>query len=400
MSFISVPEALEEILAGRQMVIVDDEDRENEGDLMIAAEKVTHEAINFMATHGRGLICLALTEERLDHLRIPLMTERNTSRLGTAFCESIDAAQGVTTGISAADRAHTILTAIDPGTTPADLARPGHIPPLRARRGGVLVRAGQTEASVDLARLAGLIPAGVICEIMNEDGTMARVPQLKKFCERHDLRMLSVAEVIRYRLEHERYVERFAEGVLQTRFGEFRTIAYRSEIDDETHLALTYGDVEGAQSTLVRMHSRDLMGDVFHSTEYPSHRVIERSMERIAEEGRGVLVYLHQTGLGYGLESLPDGSRRIVPHAKDSLREDGTDGERRRQYQVGIGAQILRDLGLGKIRLLTNHPRKVVALEGFGVTIVEQIPVLAVRGETPRSTESVPCSTKNIAASG
>ena len=400
MSFISVPEALEEILAGRQMVIVDDEDRENEGDLMIAAEKVTHEAINFMATHGRGLICLALTEERLDHLRIPLMTERNTSRLGTAFCESIDAAHGVTTGISAADRAHTILTAIDPATAPADLARPGHIPPLRARKGGVLVRAGQTEASVDLARLAGLIPAGVICEIMNEDGTMARVPQLKKFCERHDLRMLSVAEVIRYRLEHERYVERFAEGVLQTRFGEFRTIAYRSEIDDETHLALTYGDVEGAQSTLVRMHSRDLMGDVFHSSEYPSHRVIEHSMERIAEEGRGVLVYLHQTGLGYGLENLPDGSRRIVPHAKDSLREDSTDGERRRQYQVGIGAQILRDLGLGKIRLLTNHPRKVVALEGFGVTIVEQIPVLAVRGETPRSNESVPCSTKNSAAPG
>ena len=376
MSFISVPEALEEIHAGRQMVIVDDEDRENEGDLMIAAEKVTPEAINFMATHGRGLICLALTEERLDHLRIPLMTERNTSPLGTAFCESIDAAKGVTTGISAADRAHTILTAIDPATTPADLARPGHIPPLRARKGGVLVRAGQTEASVDLARLAGLIPAGVICEIMNEDGTMARVPQLKKFCERHDLRMLSVAEVIRYRLEHERYVERFAEGVLQTRFGEFRTIAYRSEIDDETHLALTYGDVEGAQSTLVRMHSHDLMGDVFHSSEYPSHRVIERSMERIAEEGRGVLVYLHQTGLGYGLESLPDGSRRIVPHAKESLREGGADGERRRQYQVGIGAQILRDLGLGKIRLLTNHPRKVVGLEGFGVTIVEQIPVL------------------------
>ena len=376
MSFVSVPEALEEIHAGRQMVIVDDEDRENEGDLMIAAEKVTPEAINFMATHGRGLICLALTEERLDHLRVPLMTERNTSPLGTAFCESIDAAKGVTTGISAADRAHTILTAIDPATTPADLARPGHIPPLRARKGGVLVRAGQTEASVDLARLAGLIPAGVICEIMNEDGTMARVPQLKKFCERHDLRMLSVAEVIRYRLEHERYVERFAEGVLQTRFGEFRTIAYRSEIDDETHLALTYGDVEGAQSTLVRMHSRDLMGDVFHSSEYPSHRVIERSMERIAEEGRGVLVYLHQTGLGYGLESLPDGSRRIVPHAKESLREDGANGERRRQYQVGIGAQILRDLGLGKIRLLTNHPRKVVALEGFGVTIVEQIPVL------------------------
>jgi 3,4-dihydroxy 2-butanone 4-phosphate synthase/GTP cyclohydrolase II len=376
MAFVSVPEALEEIQAGRQLVIVDDEDRENEGDLMIAAEHSTPEAINFMATHGRGLICLAMTAERLDHLRVPLMTERNTSRLGTAFCESIDAAQGVTTGISAADRAHTILTAIDPATGPADLARPGHIPPLQARKGGVLVRAGQTEASVDLARLAGLIPAGVICEIMNDDGSMARVPELLKFCARHGLKMLTVADLIRYRLEHERYVERFAEGKLETRFGEFRTIAYRSEIDAETHLALTYGDVRGSPSTLVRMHSRDLMGDVFQSVDYPSHRLIEQSMQRIAEEGRGVLVYLHQTGLGFGLEALADGGHRIVPHAKESLREGGEQGERRLQYQAGIGAQILRDLGLSEIRLLTNHPRKVVGLEGFGITIVEQVPVL------------------------
>ena len=377
MAFISVPEALDEVRAGRQIVIVDDEDRENEGDLMIAAEHTTPEAINFMATHGRGLICLAMTGERLDHLRVPLMTKRNTSPLGTAFCESIDAAQGVTTGISAADRAHTILTTIDPASGPADLTRPGHIPPLRARKGGVLVRGGQTEASVDLARLAGLIPAGVICEIMNADGSMARVPQLLEFCERHGLKMLTVADLIRYRLEHERYVERFAEGRLETRFGEFRTIAYRSEIDSETHLALTYGDVQGSQSTLVRMHSRDLMGDVFQSITYPSHRVIERSMQRIAEEGRGVLVYLHETGLGFGLESQPDGSQRIVPHAKKSPREGGERGGRRLQYQVGIGAQILRDLGLREIRLLTDRPRKVVALEGFGITIVEQIPVLA-----------------------
>ncbi len=376
MAFISVPEALEEVRAGRQLVIVDDEDRENEGDLMIAAEHATPEAINFMATHGRGLICLAMTGERLDHLRVPLMTERNTSTLGTAFCESIDAAQGVTTGISASDRAHTILTAIDPASGPADLARPGHIPPLRARRGGVLVRAGQTEASVDLARLAGLIPAGVICEIMNADGSMARVPHLLKFCERHGLKMLTVAELIRYRLEHERYVERFAEGRLETRFGEFRAIAYRSEIDSETHLALTYGDLQGSQSTLVRMHSHDLMGDVFQSTEYPSYRLIEQSMQRIAEEGRGVLVYLHQTSLGFGLETLPSGGRRIVPHAKESLRDGVDQGQRRLQYQAGIGAQILRDLGLHEIRLLTNHPRKVVGLDGFGITIVEQVPVL------------------------
>ena len=374
MAFVSVPEALEEFRAGRMIVVVDDEDRENEGDLTVAAEKVTPEIINFMARHGRGLICLTLTEERLDHLQIPLMTTRNTSAFGTAFCESIDARAGVTTGISAADRARTILTAIDPATTPSDLTRPGHIPPLRSRKGGVLVRAGQTEASVDLARLAGLVPAGVICEIMNDDGTMARVPELLAFCEKHGLKMITVAEIIRYRLRHERYVQRFAEGLVETAYGDFRAIAYRSEIDGETHLALVLGEVAEADSVLVRVHSRNLMGDVFHSTAYPSHRLVERSMEKIAAEGRGVLLYLHQTGLGYGIEKLPSGEQRIITHPKEPF-EQAEDGARHLQHQSGIGAQILSDLGLTTIRLLTNHPRKVVGLEGFGITIVEQIPV-------------------------
>jgi 3,4-dihydroxy 2-butanone 4-phosphate synthase / GTP cyclohydrolase II len=379
MSFVSVPEALREFREGRLIVVIDDEDRENEGDLTIAAEKTTPEAINFMAKHGRGLICLALTEDRLDHLGIPMMTDRNTSLMGTAFCESIDARTGVTTGISAADRARTIQVAIDPATRPDDLARPGHVPPLRARKGGVLVRAGQTEAGVDLARLAGMIPAAVICEIMNDDGTMARVPQLLEFCRQHELKMLTVAELIRYRLENEHYVERFAEGVVQTAYGEFRTIAYRSELDQEVHLALVQGDVENADSVLVRMHSHNLMGDVFRSAEEPSYELIAKSMEKIAAEGRGVLVYLHQTGLGYGLERLPDGSQRIIAHPKEPYRQS-LQTQRRLQYQSGIGAQILSDLKLSRIRLLTNHPRKVVGLEGFGISIVEQIPVFDSTG--------------------
>jgi 3,4-dihydroxy 2-butanone 4-phosphate synthase / GTP cyclohydrolase II len=374
MSFVSVPEALREVREGRLIVVVDDEDRENEGDLTIAAEKTSPEAINFMAKHGRGLICLALTEDRLDYLGIPMMTERNTSLMGTAFCESIDARTGVTTGISVADRARTIQVAIDPATRPDDLVRPGHVPPLRARKGGVLVRAGQTEAGVDLARLAGMIPAAVICEIMNDDGTMARVPQLLEFCRRHELKMLTVAELIRYRLENEHYVQRFAEGVVQTAYGEYRTIAYRSELDQEVHLALVQGDVENAESVLVRMHSHNLMGDVFRSAEEPSYELIQKSMERIAAEGRGVLVYLHQTGLGYGLERLPDGSQRIIAHPKEPYQQT-LQTQRRMQYQSGIGAQILSDLKLRRIRLLTNHPRKVVGLEGFGISIVEQIPV-------------------------
>jgi 3,4-dihydroxy 2-butanone 4-phosphate synthase/GTP cyclohydrolase II len=374
MAFVSVPEALRDIREGRLIVVIDDEDRENEGDLTIAAEHTTPEAINFMAKHGRGLICLALTEERLDYLGIPMMTERNTSLMGTAFCESIDARKGVTTGISAADRARTIQVAIDPATRPGDLVRPGHVPPLRARKGGVLVRAGQTEAGVDLARLAGLIPAAVICEIMNDDGTMARVPQLLEFCKHHGLKMLTVAELIRYRLENEHYVERFAEGLVNTAHGEFRTIAYRSELDQEVHLALVKGDVENADSVLVRMHAHNLMGDVFCSSEDPTHELIQRSMEKIAAEGRGVLVYLHQTGLGYGIDRLPDGSQRIVAHPKEPYQQN-PQTQSRLQYQSGIGAQILSDLRLSRIRLLTNHPRKVVGLEGFGITIVEQIPV-------------------------
>jgi len=367
MSFATAPEAIEEIRAGRMIVVVDDEDRENEGDLTVAAERITPEIINFMARHGRGLICLALTEERLDYLRIPLMTHQNTSLYGTAFCETIDARAGVTTGISAPDRARTIRVAIDPASTAADLARPGHVPPLRARKGGVLVRAGQTEASVDLARLAGLIPAGVICEVMNDDGTMARVPELMEFSARHRLRMLSVAELIRHRLETERFVRRVAEGVVETPYGEFRTISYQSEVDPEAHIVLVRGEVENGESVLVRMHSHCLLGDVFHSTRCQCREMVEHSLEQIAAEGRGVLVYLHQTGPGY-------------PHRTET-------GPRRAQYESGIGAQILSDLKLRTIRLLTNHPRKIVGLEGFGIRIVDQAPVgqakASARGPAP-----------------
>src|SRR5690242_16967604 len=284
MPFVTVPEAIEEIRAGRILVVVDDEDRENEGDLTIAAEKVTPEIINFMAVHGRGLICLALTAERCDYLRLPLMSPTNTSNFGTAFCESIDARDGVTTGISAADRTRTILKAIDPDCRPADLARPGHIFPLRAREGGVLVRAGQTEAGVDLARLAGLTPAGVICEIMNPDGTMARVPELREFCARHNLKMISVAELIRYRLKHEKFVRRAAEGCIQTEFGQFRTIAYATDLNPEYHMALVRGDVAGKEGVLVRMHARCMYGDVFGSTGCECGRLVRESLRTIARE--------------------------------------------------------------------------------------------------------------------
>src|SRR5246500_2807248 len=294
MPFVSVPEALDEIRAGRILVVVDDEDRENEGDLTIAAEKVTPEIINFMATQGRGLICLALTPERCDFLRLPLMSPTNTSNFGTAFCESIDARDGVSTGISAADRTRTILTAIDPSCRPADLARPGHIFPLRAREGGVLVRAGQTEASVDLARLAGLIPAGVICEIMKDDGTMARIPDLVEFCKAHELKMLTVAELIRYRMAHERYVHRVGEAVVDTPHGEFRLIAYESEVDGgESHIALIRGDVTGNEPLLVRMHAHCLMGDVFGATTRDCRATMHGSLQAIAQEGTGALIYLH-----------------------------------------------------------------------------------------------------------
>ncbi|HEX4276787.1 MAG TPA: 3,4-dihydroxy-2-butanone-4-phosphate synthase [Bryobacteraceae bacterium] len=363
MAFASIPEAIEETRAGRMLVVVDDEDRENEGDLTIAAEKVTPEVINFMATFGRGLICLTLTGERCDALRLPLMSPNNTSNFGTAFCESIDAREGVTTGISAADRTNTILTAIRSGTLPGDLARPGHIFPLRAREGGVLVRAGQTEASVDLSRLAGLDVSGVICEIMNEDGTMARVPQLHEFCRRHNLKMISVADLIRYRLRHEHYVHRRAEGCVGTEFGEFRTVLYASEISPESHLALVHGDVAEKENVLVRMHSHCAYGNLFGSLRCDCAEMVRGSLKRIVEEGAGVLVYLHQTALGLRTEH-----GTIIGHDRNLTQAPP-------QHEVGIGAQILSDLGLHTIRLLTNHPRRMVALEGFGIEIVDQVPI-------------------------
>jgi len=356
------------------VVVVDDEDRENEGDLTLAAEKVTPEAINFMARYGRGLVCLALTEERLDHLRIGPMSAENTSNYGTAFCEAIDARNGVTTGISAYDRARTIAVAIDSTTRPSDLARPGHVFPLRARKGGVLVRAGQTEASVDLARLAGLIPAGVICEIMRDDGTMARVPDLIEFCKTHGTKMLTVAELIRYRMQHERYVHRVGEAMIGTPHGEFRLIAYESEIDGgESHVALVRGELEGEAPVLVRMHSHCVMGDVFGSTACDCHATIEGSMQAIAHEGRGALIYLHQSSKGFSIERI--GERPVLMFHRDKRLPSLPESERKTQREIGIGAQILSDLNLRRIRLLTNHPRKVPALEGFDIEIVEQVPV-------------------------
>jgi 3,4-dihydroxy 2-butanone 4-phosphate synthase/GTP cyclohydrolase II len=373
-AFTDVPTAIEEIRAGRMVVVIDDEDRENEGDLTLAAEKVTPEAINFMAKYGRGLVCLAMTEERLDHLRIGPMTLENTSNYGTAFCEAVDAREGVTTGISAYDRAHTIQVAIDPATRPADLARPGHVFPLRARKGGVLVRAGQTEASVDLARMAGMIPAGVICEIMRDDGTMARVPDLIEFCKAHDMKMLTVAELIRYRMAHERYVHRVGEALVGTSYGEWRLIAYESEVDGgESHVALVRGDLSGEEPVLIRMHSHCVMGDVFGSTACDCRATIEGSMQAIASAGRGAIIYLHQTSKGFSADRI--GDRTVLSFHRDRALPSLPESERKTQREIGIGAQILSDLNLRRIRLLTNHPRKVAALEGFGIEIVEQIPV-------------------------
>ena len=358
------------------IVVVDDEDRENEGDLTLAAEKVTPETINFMAKYGRGLVCLAMTEERLDHLRLGPMSAENTSNYGTAFCEAIDARDGVTTGISAYDRARTIQVAVDPATRPSDLARPGHVFPLRARKGGVLVRAGQTEASVDLARLAGMVPAGVICEIMRDDGTMARVPDLVGFCQEHGLKMLTVAELIRYRMKHERYVNRVGEALIGTRYGEFRLIAYESAIDGgESHVALVRGDLEnGSEPVLVRMHSHCVMGDVFGSTACDCRATVEGSMQAIAREGRGALIYLHQSTKGFSVERT--GERNYLMFHRDKRLPSLPESERKTQREIGIGAQILSDLNLRRIRLLTNHPRKVAALEGFDIEIVEQVPVV------------------------
>jgi 3,4-dihydroxy 2-butanone 4-phosphate synthase/GTP cyclohydrolase II len=436
--FTDVPGALAEVRAGRMIVVVDDEDRENEGDLVIAAEFVTPEIINFMATHGRGLICLTLTEEHADYMRLFPMTQQNTSRFGTAFTESIESREGVTTGISAYDRAHTIRTAIAPGSTAADLARPGHIFPLRARRGGVLVRAGQTEASVDLARLAGLNPSGVLCEIMKDDGTMARVPDLIPFCKEHGLRILTVAELIRYRLRHERYIVRAGESRIQTRYGEFRMIAYESQVNGgESHIALVRGDlcadcpaihagsavglpgdqVSGAPAqaelrpscerpVLVRVHTRCTAGDVF-AADCGCREILDQSLRMIAEEGCGVLLYLHNTSRGFEIEHTteteslvsqvstsrpgapeafePGGAAvnaapelnagRLVLHQQLREREGQQARTGRILRAIGLGGQILSDLGIRRIRLLSNTPMHIPALEGFGLEIVEQVAI-------------------------
>ena len=380
--FATIEEAVEDIRSGRMVIVVDDEDRENEGDLTLAAEKVTPETINFMAKHGRGLICLALTEQRLDHLQIPQMVSNNTASLGTAFGETIDVKFGTTTGISAADRSRTIQAAIDPSTRPSDLARPGHVFPLLARNGGVLVRAGQTEASVDLARLAGLVPAGVICEIMNEDGSMSRVPELQEFGRRHGMLMITVADLIRYRLRTERYIHRIGEAEMPTEFGAFRMIAYQSDIDPEIHLALVMGEVAGKTPVLVRVHSHCVMGDVFASSGCDCHAIIRKSMEKIGQEGRGVLLYLHQTGRGFQLDKLREGGVRLVAHGRQFTEKIKPAQSRRIQHESGIGAQILSDLKLQSVRLLTNHPRRVVALEAYGIRIAEQVPLPTVPSES------------------
>jgi len=381
--YATVEEAVEEIRKGRMIVLVDDEDRENEGDLTMAAEKVTPEAINFMAKFGRGLICLALTEERCDALHLMPITPRNTSLFGTPFCEPIDARRGTTTGTSAADRATTILAATDPNTRPEDLARPGHVYTLRARRGGVLVRAGQTEASVDLARIAGLDHSGVICEVMNDDGTMARIPQLLEFCREHGLKLLTIADLIRYRMQHERYVRRIAESVLPTRHGNFRMIAYSSDVDGEVHVALVRGDVTGDPPALVRVHSHCLTGDVLGSISCDCQELIDRSIDAIARAERGVFVYLHHTGRGFQIDSTTAGDGalpRILVHERGEIDHD-LNRQRLLQRESGIGAQILIDLGLRRIRVLTNHPKKVVALDGYGLEITDQVPLAAGKSE-------------------
>lgn len=372
--FSSVEEAIEDFRNGKMLVVVDDEDRENEGDLTMAAEKITPEAINFMAVHGRGLICLAMSPEKCDELNLPLMSPNNTSRFGTAFTESIDAAVGVTTGISAADRALTIQVCMRPDAKPSDLARPGHMFPLRAKEGGVLVRAGQTEAAVDLARLAGLTPGGVICEIMNEDGTMARVPELQEFARRHDIKMISVAQLIRYRLRAERFIVRKGEGRIQTRHGEFKLIMYGSPIQPLIHSALVMGDLEKAQNVLVRVHAHCAYGNLFGSIEHDGAHLVDAALAAIAREGVGVLVYLHQNSDGVQYIPQPDGTNLILPRTRGPQVIATADGTQV-MHEAGIGSQILADLGLRRIRLLTNNPRKVLGMEGYGIEIIEQVPI-------------------------
>jgi 3,4-dihydroxy 2-butanone 4-phosphate synthase / GTP cyclohydrolase II len=380
--FATVEEAIEDIRRGRFVVVVDAADRENEGDLTIAAQFATPEAINFMATHGRGLICLCLTEERCDELRLRPMTERNETPFGTAFTISIEAREGITTGISARDRSRTIQVAIDPSKGRADLVEPGHVFPLRARAGGVLQRAGQTEAAVDLARLAGLNPAGVVCEVMNDDGTMARIPDLVPYCAEHGLKMITTADLIEYRRRNEKLVERTTSVRLPTAYGEFAAVAFRERLTGKHHLALVKGEVNGAHDVLVRVHSECLTGDVFHSLRCDCGEQLDQALQQIAAEGSGVLLYMAQEGRGIGLlnklrtyELQEQGLDTVEANLELGFAADARD--------YGIGNQILADLGLTTIRILTNNPKKISGLEGYGLTVVEQVPI-----ETPPNSEN------------
>jgi 3,4-dihydroxy 2-butanone 4-phosphate synthase/GTP cyclohydrolase II len=371
--FAPIEEAIDAIRAGRMIIVVDDEDRENEGDLTIAATKVTPDAINFMAKHGRGQICLSMTGARLDELEIPLAVNSNTTTFGTAFCVPIDLKRG-STGISASDRASTVLAATDPATKPSDFARPGHMSPLRARDGGVMVRAGQTEAAVDLSRMAGLYPAGVICEIMNDDGTMARVPELTRFARKHKLLMITIADLIQYRMRTERLVKRAAHANLPTAHGAFQIYAYDSQLDSQTHVALVRGDIGDGRDVLVRVHSKCLTGDVFHSARCDCGAQLDAAMARIAQEGRGVLLYLNQEGRGIGLSNKIR-AYELQDKGLDTVEANERLGFKPDQRDYGIGAQILSDLGVKTMRLLTNNPRKFVGLQGYGLAVSEAVPL-------------------------